>query len=751
MKGVFPRFLLAAWSVFLIFLLTDCGGGISNPPAANIKSLTALSITTSSLPTGTEQQSYQARMQAIGGLAPYHWKVSGGALPAGLNLSSGGMISGTPSTAGLADFSVSVTDTEATPQTTRASLQIAIATPPAGSAALSIQTSALPGGTAQTAYQATLSASGGQSPYTWKLSGGTLPAGLTLTSGGAISGTPGAAGTARFSVSVSDAEAKPQTSSASFQITIQNQDLALDPYGGLAGISVDAGTGFFTVNKVGSRWVFTDPDGHPFWMLGVFAVDLITDTSTGSAYTLNKYGGSRSVWGLQAVRRLQHWGFNTAAEYASAYVVPLNKNGSYETSDPLPWVDIMKPSYYSLRDYNHYAPAPVKDLVAGLDAEYTNFRGDPLPDVFDPNYAAYAQAFIHANTSAAEAQSPWLVGTATDDTDELWGFGPGPDLPAARQSSNIGWLVLCTNFAQSSNARLGETYTDTKVYSKYALRDWLENKYGTIAALNTAWGSDYTTFDDAGGYGSGTGLLDEDGRHAWVGHDDISMSTAQAQVRADLNAFLAVFANQYFSVVTAALRQARPNQLVFGPATLNGWGGISRRAILAAAAKYTDVVQASMSTQAVYDLSLQYAGDRPFVTWIGMPANPDSDLAAYPNPADNPVAYTSQAARGAAYAQTVESDFAYTGSAAAGALEGSSNVIGAKFWAWCDSWGEKTNWGLVSFMDNAYDGKEDVTANGLDNWGFAIGGESGNYGDFITPASTANEQVLQELGQALHP
>ncbi len=523
---------------------------------------------------------------------------------------------------------------------------------------------------------------------------------------------------------------------------------ALDSYGGLANVSLPVtATGYFQVKKIGARWVFVDPSGHPFWMLGVFAVDLNTDTSTGQSYVLNKYGGLAS-WGLQAVRRLQKWGFNSTAEYSSAYVVPLNHDGSYETSDPMPWVDILRPAHYSLYNYGNYAPGPVKDLVNGLDAIYQNYRGDTLPDVFDPNFQTFADNFAKAMTSPAEATSPWLIGTATDDLDDLWGFGPGPDLPAARNSSNIGWLVLCTDFQQSTNARFSQSYSDTKVYSKYALASWLQAKYGTIAALNNAWGSNYTSFGDSGGYGTGTGLLDEDGRDAWVGNDDAGLSTANAQVKADLNAFLAVYAQKYFSIVSAAIRAARPNQLVFGPCTLNAWNGISRQPILAAAGQYTDVIQASMGTQQVYDLSLQYAGDHPFVTWTGMPANPDSDLSAYPNP-ESPDVYSTQAARGQEYATQVLTDAQYTGSSAAGALQGSQNIVGSKFWAWTDSWGEKTNWGLVSFLDNAYDGVADVIATGTDQWGYATGGEAGNYGNFITPAQQANFTVLNQLVSSL--
>ena len=64
--------------------------------------------------------------------------------------------------------------------------------------------SPLPSGTSGTAYSQLLSASGGTPPYSWGVISGSLPPGLNLSSGGAISGTPSATGTANFTVQVSD-------------------------------------------------------------------------------------------------------------------------------------------------------------------------------------------------------------------------------------------------------------------------------------------------------------------------------------------------------------------------------------------------------------------------------------------------------------------------------------------------------------------------------------------------------------------
>jgi large repetitive protein len=77
-------------------------------------------------------------------------------------------------------------------------------------APLVITTTSLPAAAGGQPYSATLAATGGTTPYTWSLSSGSLPPGLTLNpSTGVISGTPDVAGTYTFTVAVTDAETRP--------------------------------------------------------------------------------------------------------------------------------------------------------------------------------------------------------------------------------------------------------------------------------------------------------------------------------------------------------------------------------------------------------------------------------------------------------------------------------------------------------------------------------------------------------------
>jgi Putative Ig domain len=178
--------------------------------------LTQLTVVTTSLPSGTQNTGYSAMLAATGGLTPYTWSVTAGSLPVGLHLNaSSGAITGTPSGAGISNFTVQVTDF----QLSTASAPLSITIAPA--VALSITTTSLPSGNAGTAYSATLTAIGGVYPYSWSITSGTLPPGLQLNAGtGAITGTPTTAGTSNFTVQVADSETPPATSSAPLSITI---------------------------------------------------------------------------------------------------------------------------------------------------------------------------------------------------------------------------------------------------------------------------------------------------------------------------------------------------------------------------------------------------------------------------------------------------------------------------------------------------------------------------------------------------
>jgi len=448
-----------------------------------------------------------------------------------------------------------------------------------------------------------------------------------------------------------------------------------------------------------------------------------------------KYNRTASLqweFASQALRRIRSWGFNATGEYSTNYVLPIGIHGATAGNpDQMPFIRLIRPSQYSLR-----ADVGVKDLVVATDASvYTGWRGSRLPDIFDPKFSEFV-------TSAASTdvykpgnldQTPWLIGTTIDDADDLFGIKRGDLL-------HVGWLAAITAPTQLSSKSTGVTaYADTTVYTKRALSDFLVGRHGSLAGLNNAWGASYTTLGSDGGWPGGRGFLDESGRNPWMRTGDFAnLTDMRPGVRKDLDDFLAEFADRYFHVITAAVRAATPNHLVFGPAALRF---DARPEVWRAAAKYLDVLQAYVLPDPISNLTRVYELTRkPVYVWTTAVANPDSPLYMFKGPRGE---QPTQGARGQQYAEIVSQLRALRGS------DGVAFIAGIDFWSWVDkvTGGESTNFGLVTnTRDNAYDGKEDVMASSVDAWGYPTGGEERDYGDFLTAVTRANRSVWEALG-----
>jgi hypothetical protein len=297
--------------------------------------------------------------------------------------------------------------------------------------------------------------------------------------------------------------------------------------------------------KIQGHWWFCTPDGNAFYMQSVWNA-----TTPGGTPGAQKLGGTLSSAQTRMpvlVRRLKNWGFNALDFYSSRYGSPTaNSHLQPEYSVPVIMGESIRPSYYGLSNANNLIAQPLKafDVMTWINGQRSGAWR--LQDIFDAQYKAYLTGLLkntsnntvnHVFTATPEKQK-WVIGWSVDDTDWLSGFGAGPDfvtsVDGAASTSNFkrhqhaGLMALYTSPVQGASARApvadsGIIYQDPRkvkincngaedpvdamsvtarpadvICTKYALQKFLQAKYGTIAALNAAWGSKYTTFGSSG-------------------------------------------------------------------------------------------------------------------------------------------------------------------------------------------------------------------------------------------------------------
>ena len=244
----------AAFSLFAftsLISLSGCGGGSSTPPPPP-----ALEITSAALPAGTMNSAYGGgsgfSLAASGGVAPYKWSwaaAAGSTLPPGLSLSNG-LISGSPTTQGPYNVVVTVSDSQSPVAHTSMPYSVTINDQ---KQALAITSGTPTGGTVGTRYHYgpisclrfspgcyctptdrgevcqhiylgfTSAATGGVSPYIWSWTAGpgsSLPPGLSMSSGGLVSGTPTKDGSFMVVVAVTDSASPAAQTSANYTLVI---------------------------------------------------------------------------------------------------------------------------------------------------------------------------------------------------------------------------------------------------------------------------------------------------------------------------------------------------------------------------------------------------------------------------------------------------------------------------------------------------------------------------------------------------
>ncbi|HEY4091846.1 MAG TPA: beta-agarase [Luteibacter sp.] len=345
----------------------------------------------------------------------------------------------------------------------------------------------------------------------------------------------------------------------------------LDPFGGRTDLPAMQASGFFRVQKQGSRWWLVSPEGHAFFSLGVNAVNhtdgrtyvqgreyMFTDASGangafgGTSDSRSDNGSQRdnglnhgrwwdvyanniartlgtdfeNAWRKRTLDRLKAWRFNTLGNWSDpafagdkrmAYTVPILIHGDFNT------------------------------VSTGYD-----YWGR-MPDPFDPRFAKAAQAAV-ANATKDKTNDPWLLGYFADN--ELAWAGQGPQ---------GRWALATGSLAQGPQSP-----------AKQAFIAYLKKTHGDVATFVKAWGLNNVT----------------DWKQVEAqGFKAPEPSEPHPAIAADYIAFLKLYAGQYFRTVAETLKKADPHHLFLG-----GRLAVRTPEVEEMSAKYTDVTSINTYT-----------------------------------------------------------------------------------------------------------------------------------------------------------
>lgn len=212
---------------FTVTATNSAGTGAASAASNSVTPVSSVPPTITLAPTTianpTVGVAYSQSIAAAGGAAPYTYAISAGSLPAGLSLSPLGVVSGTPTAGGVYNFTITATDSSTGTGAPFTGSRVYFFTVAAPTLVLSPGSGSLPSATVGGAYSQGFTASGGTAPYTYAITSGSVPTGLSLAANGTLSGTPTVAGSYNFTVTTTDSSTgagAPFTSSHAYSVTV---------------------------------------------------------------------------------------------------------------------------------------------------------------------------------------------------------------------------------------------------------------------------------------------------------------------------------------------------------------------------------------------------------------------------------------------------------------------------------------------------------------------------------------------------
>ncbi|MBQ4828922.1 beta-galactosidase [Alteromonas sp. MMG017] len=387
-------------------------------------------------------------------------------------------------------------------------------------------------------------------------------------------------------------------------------------------------TGYFRTEKIDGKWAMVDPEGYLYFATGLDIIRLSnTSTMTGYGFDdgLVDLGGDgvtpedskglnrvndEAIPSRHIVSDVRANMFNWLPSYdeplgkwfgyrASAHSGPVKKGETfsfyasnlerkYGEQDPLEaweqvtlkrmknwgfsslgnWTD---PRFYQNNEVPYFANGWIigdfKTVSSGNDF------WSPLPDVFDPEFARRADVTA-SNVAEQVNNSPWCVGVFIDNEKS---FG--------RSESNEARYGIVINTL---------TRDGKDVPTKAAFTGLMKKKYGSISALNAAWGTKIASW---GAFNAG-----------------IDSSIRNEVQLADYSEMLFHYGEKYFSVVNAALDKHMPNHMYLG-ARFPSWG--KPMEIVEAAAKHVDVMSYNVYKEGIHPKSWEFLQDIDMPSIIG--------------------------------------------------------------------------------------------------------------------------------------